>query len=106
MKHKADGLYYFDKRMFEKRSACDNGKENFFDAFGDTVVITHNNVMKALKASVNVYWAADAMLMRGKVTWDEFAVFDFADTFGNTRSVVAKGFMDMIALRAEREGLL
>lgn len=99
MKHKADGLYYFDRGMLERVRTCSMARNDIGKFMGGRrkILVTYDNVERLSRRSVWVSPRQIAFRLSDahKVNLREAdSVFDTYD------------LMDLLFIRAKREGLI
>lgn len=103
--HKADGLYYIDLKLLVKNNACLYSRNAFKRWFGEgRVLATYENTVKAKRRGLSLYWVVITMLDSEKITFEEFC--DFQRRYFGLNADMARAFMNLLAVRARREGKL
>lgn len=113
MRHPADGLYYLDLEMLRKAGACHGQTEEFKALFGERVTATLDNVLYAYSHfTPHLTVLSGFMEAAGHITQREDEAFEM-NYYGairpwkrNWKTLVARAFMDLLEVRAKREGLI
>lgn len=108
MKHEADGAYYLNYRILRKLNACSVSIKWWLRKFGKsqkvpvTLKLVREYYDTFLESRRDLYWLGAELFCRNKVTLEESDSF-FGGFLGGYPPTV---FMDLLARRAKREGLL
>lgn len=106
MKHKADGLYYFDLSILSDLSMCYMARaelERILQEHNGRVPVTLANVRAADRNGswINPYAIAERLYDRGKITFS-----DFNKIFNSSYNTCAVTLMNALYRRAKRERLI